>query len=119
MTGGSVGYYPFPDDDAATLHRVIASLPAAEGLAATWRPTENWLLEVNPRLAMALSDIFDDAGVRRLDPSWKAGAVLVPHGVRAAVEGVLNPAGGQGKWSQIEAVEFATAGSRRAFEALL
>lgn len=119
MTSGSVAYYPFPDDGGATLTRIVAKLPTADRMAATWRPTENWLLEVSARLAQALPGLFEEAGVRRLDPAWKPGAVLVPHGVRPAIEAVLSAAGRSGKWSSVEGVEFATARSQRAFEAAL
>jgi len=119
MTDGSVAYYPLLDDDGATLERVISVLPEEHRRAMTRRPTEDWLLEVSPRLADALSCLFDHMGVRHPDPSWKPGAVLVPDGIRTAVEDVLKAAGRSGRWSQVEGVEFATEHSRRAFEAAL
>lgn len=81
MTGGSVDYYPFPDDDGATLHRLLSRLPVEHSRAMRWRPTEDWLLEVPPHIAEAVSGLFSHAGVHQLDPSWKAGALLVPHAV--------------------------------------
>ena len=119
MTGGSVAYYPFPDDDGATLDRVISRLPDYLRLAMSWKPTQDWVLEVPPHIAVAVSGLFSDAGVRQLDPSWKAGALLVPYVVRAAVEGVLNAVQASGRWSQIEGVQFDSACVRLAFEAAL
>lgn len=115
----SLAHYPFPDDACETLHRVISKLPVEHSRAMRWLPTEDWLLEVPPHVAEAVSGLFSDAGVRQLDPSWKAGALLVPDVVRAAVEGVLNAAQVSGRWSQIEGVEFDSSLARLTFEAAL
>lgn len=119
MTDRSVAFYPLPDDGGATLDRVISTLPVEHSRAMRWLPTEDWLLEVPPHVAEALSGMFSDAGVRQLDPSWKAGALLVPDVVRAAVEGVLNAVQACGRWSQIEGVEFDSSLARLTFEAAL
>jgi hypothetical protein len=119
MTGGSVAFYPFPDDGSQTIHRVISRLPVEHRQAMTWRPSDDWLLEVSKGLAEALSGMFGDAGVLQLDASWKPGAVLVPDGIRTAVQGVLDASGTASKWSRIEGVEFDTARSRGAFEAAI
>ncbi len=119
MIGGSVAYYPFPDDNSRTLHRVLSELTVADRRAITWQPTLDWLLEASPDVAEDISDTFSDAGVRQLDPDWKSGAVLVPDHIRSAVEGCLEERDGSAKWSQVEGVEFATERSRRAFEALI
>lgn len=91
MTDRSLAFYPFPDDGSQTLHRVISRLPMEHRRAMTWRPTEDWLLEVSPNSAKALSGLFSHAGVHQLDPSWKAGALLVPDVVRAAAKGCSTP----------------------------
>jgi len=115
----SLAHYPFPDDACETLTRVISKLPGRERQAMTWRPTEDWLLEVSPDVAKYITDTFGDAGVRQLDPDWRPGAVLVPARVRAAVQGWFNETDSPAKWFLVEGIEFATARSRRAFEALL
>jgi len=120
MTGGSVAYYPFPDDGGATLYRVISRLPVEHNRAMTWRPTEDWLLEVSPAFARGLSDMFEDAGVHQPDTDWRSGGVLVPGHIRASVEAVLkcvptSPAA----WSRIEGIEFDTAEAQQSFEAAL
>ena len=119
MIGRSAAYYPFPDDSSQTLHRVLSKLPVEDRRAITWQPTLDWLLEVSPDVAEGISDTFGDAGVRQLDPDWRPGAVLVPDHIRSAVEGCLDGHDAPAKWSQVEGVEFATARSRRAFEALI
>lgn len=119
MTGGSVAYYPFPDDSSQTLHKVLSKLPVADRRAITWQPTLDWLLEVSPDVAEGISDTFGDAGVRQLDPDWRPGAFLVPARLRAAVQGCFDETDTPAKWSQVEGVDFATARSRRAFEALI
>ncbi len=119
MTDRSVAFYPFPDDGSQTLHRVISRLPMEHRRAMRWRPTEDWLLEVPPHIAEAVSGLFSHAGVHQLDPSWKAGALLVPDVVRAAVEGVLNAVQACGRWSQVEGVEFDSSLARLTFEAAL
>ena len=120
MTGGSVDYYPFPDDENQTLHRMISGLPNSLRSAMNWKPTQGWLLEVSPAFARGLSDMFADAGVRLLDPAWRAGGVFVPALIRTSVEAVLecvptSPAA----WFQIEGIEFDSAEARQAFEAAL
>ena len=89
MTGGSVYYYPFPDDGSQTLYRVISGVPEAHRHAMSWRPTEDWLLEVSQALAVTLSGMFNDAGVRQPDPVGMRDGVLVPDEMRSSVEGVL------------------------------
>lgn len=120
MTGGSVAYYPFPDDDGATLWRTISKLPASLGLRMTWRPTQDWLLEVTPTLSVALGVNLARFGVRRLDLTMQSGRLVVPAAavdvVRATMERRPNaPA----IWSRVEGVEFATEIARRAFEEAL
>lgn len=120
MTGGSVAYYPFPDDGGATLDRVISRLPVEHNRATTWRPNEDWLLEVSPAFARGLSDMFEDAGVHQPDTGWRPGGVFVPNPIRTSIEAVLkcvptSPA----TWFQVEGVEFDTAEARQAFEAAL
>ncbi len=120
MTGGSVAYYPLPDDGGANLDRVISRLPIAHSRGMVWRSTEDWLLETSPAYARGLSDLFASEGVRILGADWRLGGVLVPDHIRASVEAVLgcvpdSPA----VWFQVEGVEFATAEARRAFEAAL
>lgn len=119
MTGDSVAFYPFPNDGNQTLHRVLSKLPVADRQAITWEPTLDWLVEVSPDVAEGISDTFANAGVRQLDPDWRSGAVLVPDHIRSAVAACLGESDGPAKWFQIEGVEFATARSRRAFEAAI
>jgi len=59
----SLAHYPFPDDASQTLTRLISTLSEEDRDAMTWRPTEDWLLEVSPGFARALADMFADAGV--------------------------------------------------------
>ena len=120
MTGGSVDYYPIPDDACETLNRVISTLSVEDRQAMTGWPTGDWLLEVSPGFARALADMFEDAGVHQPDTDWRPGGVLVPDHIRTSVEAVLkcvptSPA----VWFQIEGVEFYTAEARQAFEAAL
>lgn len=119
MTGGSVAFYPFPDDDNLTLHRVLSKLPVVDRRAITWEPTLDWLLEVSTDVAESISDAFAGAGVRQLDPDWRSGAVLVPDHIRSAVEACLDQHDAPAKWFLVEGVEFATARSRRAFESVI
>lgn len=119
MIGGSVAYYPFPDDSSQTLHRLLSKLTVADRRAITWQPTLDWLLEVSPDVAEGIAHTFGDAGVRQLDPDWRPGAVLVPAHIRSAVEGCLEERDAPAKWLLVDGVEFATARSRRAFEALI
>jgi hypothetical protein len=119
MTGGSVGYYPFPDDGNQTLHRVISTLPRQHAQAITWRPSTDWLLEVSPSLARALTGMFQDAGVYQPDPVGMPDRVLVPDAIRSSVERVLDVIRSPGTWFQIEGVEFWNQEAKRAFEALI
>ena len=119
MTGGSVDYYPFPDDGSQTLHRVISRLPEKHFLAIAWRPSTDWLLEVSPGLAHALAGMFEGAGVYQPDPVGMPDGVLVPDDIRASVEGVLDVIISPGTWFQIEGVEFTNQAAKRAFEDLI
>lgn len=119
MIGGSVGFYPFPDDSSQTLHRVLSKLSVADRRAMNWRPTLDWLLEVSPNVAEDITHMFGDAGVRQLDRDWRPGAVLVSDHIRSAVAKWLEERDAPAKWFQVEGVEFATARSRRAFEAVI
>lgn len=120
MTGGSVAYYPFPDDGGAALHRVIAKLSAADRLGMTWQPTQDWLLEVPAALSIALSVNYVQRGVRRLDPSIRSGRLLVPATAVAAIQAVLEKRPNAALlWARIEGIEFSTARSRQAFEGAL
>lgn len=116
----SLAHYPFRDDDNQTLHRLIGALPESDRRAITWRPTEDWLLEVSPGFARGLSDMFEDAGVHQPDTDWRPGGVLVPGHIRASVEAVLKcvPVSPHA-WFVIEGIEFDTAEARQAFEAAL
>lgn len=119
MTGGSVDYYPFPQDGNQTLHRVISRLPQQHAQAITWRPSTDWLLEVSPGLAHALAGMFETAGVFQPDPTGMPDRVLVPDAIRSSVEGVLNVIRSPGTWFQIEGVEFWNQEAKLAFEALI
>jgi hypothetical protein len=119
MTGGSVDYYPFPDDGSQTLHRVISRLPERDFLALSWRPSTDWLLEVSPGLARALAAMFEHSGVYQSDPIEMPDRVLVPDDIRASVEGVLDVIRSPGTWFQIEGVEFWNQEAKLAFEALI
>lgn len=120
MTGGSVAHYPFPDDEGATLHRLISILPEALRLAMSWKPTQDWFLEVPPHLSVALAVNYVRCGVRRLDPAIQSGLLFVPAAAVAAIQAVLAKRSNvPAFWSRIEGVEFATDQDRIAFEALL
>lgn len=120
MTGGSVAYYPFPDDGGLTLLRTISRLPASVRLAMTWQPSQDRLLEVPPPLSVALAVNYVRYGIRRLDPTMQSGRLLVPSQAVAAIKTILrNRPDVPAFWSSVEGIEFATARSRRAFEALL
>ena len=119
MIGGSMGFYPFPDDSSQTLHRVLSKLSVADRRAINWRPTLDWLLEVSPNVAEDITHTFGDAGVRQLDRDWRPGAVLVSDHIRPAVEARLGETDTPAKWSRVEGVEFADTRSRRAFEAVI
>lgn len=120
MSGGSVAYYPFPDDGGAALLRSILRLPASWRLAVTWRPTQDWLLEVTPALSVALAVNYARFGARRLDPTMQGCRLLVPAAavdmIRATLERRPNVSA---VWSRVEGLEFTTEGARRAFEAAL
>ena len=119
MTGGSVAYYPFPDDGNQTLHRVISRLPHEHFDAITWRPTTDWLVAVSPGLARALPEMFSGSGLYQPDPSGMPDRVLVPEDIRSSVVGVLTAAKSPGTWFQIEGVEFWNLEAKRAFEDLI
>lgn len=120
MTGGSLACYPFPDDNGATLHRVISRLPESLRLAMSWKPTQDWLLEVPPHLSVALAVNYVRCGVRRLDPTMQSGLLFVPAAAVDAIQGVLvKRSSVSAIWSRVEGVEFATDKARRAFEAVL
>lgn len=119
MTGGSVDYYPFPDDGNQTLHRVISRLSEGDRRDMTWRPSTDWLLEVSPGLARALAVMFQGAGVYQPDPVGMPDGVLVPDAVRSLVERVLDVIRSPGTWFQIDGVEFIDQEAKRAFEALI
>lgn len=119
MTCSSVDYYPFPDDGSLTLHRVISKLPQQHAQAVTWRPSPDWLLEVSPSLAHALTGMFQAAGVYHPDPVGMPDRVLVNDDIRSSVERVLDVIRSPGTWFQIEGVEFTNQAAKRAFEALI
>lgn len=120
MTGGSLACYPFPDDGGATLDRVISRLSIEHRRGMTWRPIEDWFLEVSPAIARRLSDMFEDAGVYRPDTDWRPGGVFVPDPIRTSIEAVLKCVPSSlATWFQIEGVEFDTSEARQAFEAAL
>jgi len=115
-----LAHYPFPDDASQTLTRLISALSAEDRDAMSWRPTEDWLLEVSPGFARGLSDMFADAGVHQPDTDWRPGGVLVPDHIRTSVEAVLKCVPDTSvTWFQVEGVEFTTAQARQAFEAAL
>ncbi len=112
--------YPFPDDDGVSLDRVLTRLSADDRLAMTWRPTEDWLLEVSPALSVALAAVLGRVGVRKLEPTMRSGLVLVPERAMRSVQAALAKRPNvSAVWSRVEGVEFATERSRRAFEALI
>ena len=116
----SMAHYPFPDDASQTLTRLISTLSEEDRDAMTWRPTEDWLLEVSPSLARGLSNMFGSSGVHQPDTDWRPGGVLVPDQIRASVEAVLKCVPDtSATWFQIAGVEFETAQARQAFEAAL
>ncbi len=116
----SVAYYAFPDDDCVSLDRVLTRMSSDDRLATIWRPTEDWLLEVSPGVARALTEMFAEAGVHQPDTDWRPGGVLVPEPMRASVEGVLRCVPeAVATWSRIEGVDFATTEARQAFEAAI
>lgn len=119
MTGCSVAYYPFPDDDSQTLHRMISKLPVEHRRAMVWRPTEDWLLEVSPGAARELKEMFSGTGLYQPDPVGMPDTVLVPDAIRSSVEGVLAAAKSPGTWFQFEGVEFWNQEAKLAFEAVL
>lgn len=119
MTGGSVAHYPFPDDDSQTLHHVISRLSEQDQNTMTWLPSTDWLLEVEPGLARALTDMFAEAGAYQPDPAGMPERMLVPDAVRSSVAGVMDVIRSPGIWFQIEGVEFTTLAAKQAFEALI
>ena len=119
MTGGSVDYYPFPDDGSQTLHGVLSQMPEKHFLAMSWRASADWLLEVSPGLARALAGMFPGGGVYQPDPVEMPDRVLVPDAIRSSVEGVLEVLRSPGTWFQIEGVEFWDQEAKLAFEAAL
>lgn len=113
-------HYPFPDDDGVSLDRVLTQLSADDCLAMTWRPTEDWLLEVSPALSVALAAVLGRIGVRKLEPTMQSGLVLVPERALRSVRAALAKRPSvSAVWSRIEGVEFATDRSRAAFERLI
>ncbi len=119
MTGGSVDYYPFPDDGGQRLHGVLSRLSEEDRRDVTWRASTDWLLEVSQSLARALTDMFQGAGVYQPDPVGMPNGVLVPDEIRSSVERVLDVIRSPGTWFQIEGVEFTNQAAKRAFEALI
>ena len=119
MTGGSLDYYPFPDDGSQTLHGVLSRLPESHFDAMCWRPSTDWLLEVSPGLARALAGMFEAAGVYQPDPAGMPDKVLVPDDIRSSVERVLDVIRSPGTWFQIEGVEFWNQEAKLAFEAAI
>jgi hypothetical protein len=113
-------FYPVPDDDNSTLIRAISRLSDRERAGATWHPTEDWLLETHPTLAVVLSWAFRHGGVKRPASVLMPGAVFVPRHMKSGIANVLKWLPGcQAEWSRIEGVAFATARSKQAFEALI
>jgi hypothetical protein len=119
MTGGSVDYYPFPDDGSQTLHGVLSQMPEKHVLAMSSRASTDWLLEVSPGLAHALAGMFQGAGVYQPDPVGMPDGVLVPDDIRSSVERVLDVIRSPRTWFQIEGVEFWNREAKLAFEALI
>lgn len=120
MTGGSVGFYPFPEDDGETLHGVLSKLLPEDRIAMTSRPTEDWLLEVPPPLSVAIAAVFARLGVRRVYTTMESGRVLVPALAVPAIQASLaRRPNGHAMWSKIEGIEFSSARSRRAFETVI
>ena len=79
MTGGSVDYYPFPDDGSQTLHRVISRLPERDFLALSWRPSTDWLLKVSPGLARALAGMgVESAAAGATFPPPRPACLVLP-----------------------------------------
>lgn len=116
----SFAHYPFPDDDGASLDRVLTRLSADDRLAMTCRPTEDWLLDVSPALSVALAAVLGRLGVRKLEPTMRSGLVLVPErAVRSVQAALAKRPSVSAVWSRVEGVEFATDRSRAAFEAML